>query len=218
MKLPLIFRVFGYLRNVIDNYTFSEVLLKRMKKEDVFFIQIGANDGVSQDPIYKYSSKWRGILIEPLEVPFSALKKNYSMRAEGKVFENSAIGKYNGSVEIFCPEQGEWNKSFATKISSLKDTSLLGLYETHAVSVNQLTFSTLLEKYEVEKIDLLVLDVEGYELEILMDYDFRVKPTVIFMETRFFNYHELTIFYSKMIGLGYRIYPERDNCLLVLKK
>lgn len=38
-----------------------------MEKEDFSFIQVGANDGYTNDPIYKYVRlyDWTGVLVEP---------------------------------------------------------------------------------------------------------------------------------------------------------
>ena len=49
------------------------------KKDDFFFIQVGANDGLMCDPIRQFIVKhsWGGILVEPVPDYFELLKKNY---------------------------------------------------------------------------------------------------------------------------------------------
>src|SRR6266481_6003650 len=51
-----------------------------LQKKDLFFIQIGANDGVSNDPLYKFVIEygWAGILVEPLPQVFEVLRRNYA--------------------------------------------------------------------------------------------------------------------------------------------
>ena len=48
-----------------------------------FFIQVGANDGITVDPIHKYIIEyhWNGILIEPQPGVFDQLKQDVSERA-----------------------------------------------------------------------------------------------------------------------------------------
>ena len=217
MRIPVLYRIFGMLKTYVDNYQYSDKLFKKLQKNQIFFVQIGANDGVSQDPIFRYSEKWSGILIEPLKEPFEKLKHNYANKTDGKYFVKLAIGPIDGTVEMYVPKINENNKSFATKIASLKQNSLLKAHEVEKVMIKQVTLSKLIEDYKVKSIDLLVMDVEGYELDILSSYSFDLKPKIIFLETRFYNYDELVSFYSRMIKLGYSIFPEKDNCLFILK-
>lgn len=217
MKAPLHFRFLGFLRNIIDNKNYSKYIFKKLSTKEIFFIQIGANDGVSQDPIFKYSEKWKGILIEPLKEPFNNLIKNYENKRTGKYFENVAIGENNGEIEMIIPKIGNEDTNYATKVASIVNNNTLNKFDTETQIVKQTTLSSLLKKYNVQKIDLLVLDVEGYELNIINSYSFDIKPQVIYLETRFFNYNDLVLFYERMIKLGYSIFPERDNCLLILK-
>jgi len=72
---------------------------------DVFFIQIGANDGFLGDPIYKYirRDKWRGVLIEPVHYLFKQLKKNYAaLNQQGHLhFEQVAISEEEGLKDFY---------------------------------------------------------------------------------------------------------------------
>ncbi len=50
----------------IDSHFFLSLLARKYK--DLHFIQIGANDGVTNDPIHDLvkSYHWKGVLVEPL--------------------------------------------------------------------------------------------------------------------------------------------------------
>src|SRR5262245_37291248 len=56
-------------------------LLGKLKRNtsDIFFVEIGAMDGISFDPLYKHvvSNGWRGLLVEPLPDLFEQLKETY---------------------------------------------------------------------------------------------------------------------------------------------
>ena len=71
-------------------------------KRNVFFVQVGSNDGIRADPLYPWIIKycWRGILIEPVQYLFEKLKHNYRDR-EGLIFENAAIAETDGCKAFY---------------------------------------------------------------------------------------------------------------------
>jgi hypothetical protein len=89
--------------------------------------------------------------------------------------------------------------------------------ETIQIKVPINTLDHLIDKYSVTKIDLLVIDVEGKERDIFDSYSFKIKPKIIYFENRFYNYDEMMNLNSKFISLGYRVFREKDNTLLILK-
>ena len=60
----LYYRYFYKPKDVLSSFLNN---LSKSKKGKIFFIQIGANDGQWNDPIYKFirRDRWSGILIEP---------------------------------------------------------------------------------------------------------------------------------------------------------
>lgn len=74
----------------------------RTRKEQVYFIQVGANDGEGKDPFVKTLRQfdWKGICVEPQAKAFAALKKNH---ADNKniVVENAAIDEKTGAQTMF---------------------------------------------------------------------------------------------------------------------
>ena len=69
-------------------------MLDRLAQDvpDPFFLEIGAMDGRSLDPLYATARKfgWRGMLVEPLRDLFEQLKENYENDRK-LIFENVAI-------------------------------------------------------------------------------------------------------------------------------
>src|SRR5947209_8058963 len=59
---------------------------------DLFFLQIGAHDGITDDPLRQYVLKyhWRGLLLEPQPRLFAQLKANYQSEPQ-LMFENAAL-------------------------------------------------------------------------------------------------------------------------------
>lgn len=52
----------------------------RTRRGKVNFIQIGANDGLRNDPVREFiiRDRWQGILVEPLPAVFAMLQHNYA--------------------------------------------------------------------------------------------------------------------------------------------
>jgi FkbM family methyltransferase len=168
---------------------------------EVFFVQIGAMDGVSFDPLYQYVIRygWRGLLVEPLPDLFEQLKRSYSSHP-GMIFENVAIAEKPCSKEMYrvpldAVEHGLvpiWAKGIS---SFFNDRNALGGVRIPAESFEQIrpyittqsvacdTLPHLLERHHVRKIDVFVMDVEGYDYQVLRQLDLeRFVPRVIMME------------------------------------
>ena len=63
--------------------------------------------------------------------------------------------------------------------------------------VETIKLDTLLEKIEVEKVDILSIDVEGWELEVMLGFDVqKYNPKVIVLEN-FENKSEYEIFMNQ---------------------
>ena len=74
---------------------------------EFFFVQIGAFDGVTADPIYHLVRRygWRGVLVEPQVEAFERLKQNYSGQPHLQFF-NVAIGTKDGEISLFTRSGG----------------------------------------------------------------------------------------------------------------
>ncbi len=158
----------------------------------LFFIQIGANDGVVADPLRQFILKyrWRGILVEPLPAAFQALKRNYH-GVEGLQFENSAIGKEAGEATLYYLKNSEQLVRWCGSIASFSKEHVLkhrwavpGMeHLIEEVRVPTLSFPQLLEKYHVRQLDLVCIDVEGFDWEVMQQIPFdRWRPAAIMYE------------------------------------
>jgi FkbM family methyltransferase len=169
----------------------------------VYFVQIGANDGLRNDPVREFviRDRWRGLLIEPLPSMFKLLQKNYAYLAnQGLTFVNAAVSGEDGQ-QIFYTFNDKYLQTLSlenalecTRKSSFNRTHVerfaAGRHPSEAIvsyPVPCLTFSNLLARYMAEKqgaIDLLVIDAEGHEPQILAAVDFEVhRPSAIFFES-----------------------------------
>ena len=175
----------------------------QMHNRSVNFIQIGANDGLRNDPIREFVVRdgWAGIFVEPLPEVFTQLKKNYHrVRASHLVFVNAAISRSNSESISFWTfddrflaalpfEKRMWylRKSSISKDRLKKVVRASPSFDQviKEVKVPCMTLSYLVQKYWVGgRINLLVIDAEGHESAILTSMDFEVlNPDAIFFES-----------------------------------
>ncbi|MGV6807867.1 MAG: FkbM family methyltransferase [bacterium] len=179
------------LSKVYSSSCFERLLYERLAiTDDFFFIQIGANDGKSFDPIYHFvmSEKVGGLVIEPVRYFYDQLQHNY--RNNQKVTPvNVAIHNTEESMSVFTvdPEKLDSLPDHAKGIASFNRAhhQLSGTPSDCVIEqkVRCVSLSKLVDEYHVEKVDLLQIDTEGYDAEILLNMNFNhVKPSIIRFE------------------------------------
>lgn len=177
------------------SHSFEALLLRRLavvrKSGGQFcFLQIGANDGVSHDPIHAFvaSARVPGIVVEPLPDMFEALCRVYRNHPEIRKF-NVAIHNELDRVTLYRPDPAI--TPYSSGIASVRHdrheltSSRSGLTadDIIAVEVPAMTISALLAQEQVQHLDLLQIDVEGYDMEILESLDLeRWRPSIIRFE------------------------------------
>ena len=216
-----------YFKIIFKPRNALEIHLNNISKKNLFFVQIGANDGLWNDPLYKFirRDKWRGFLIEPQKDVFHQLRDNYN-KITGLIFENVAIAEENGQKELY--KISFTKERWATGISSFKKEDIIRLIDAGYVSrmalksklqlpedknswintetVTTITFADLIEKHKVAKLDVLMLDVEGYEFEILKTIPFeRVSIKNIIYEHSHFKDFERQRIESFLREWGYSL-------------
>jgi FkbM family methyltransferase len=155
------------------------------------FVEAGANDGVTQSNTAYFARHrgWHGLLIEP--IPDLALRCRLA-RPES-IVENCAlvpVGADGDSVPMtYCGlmsvVDGGWSDPAAEKDHVEIGRKIQSL-ETYRVSVPGRCMSALLDEHKMTRVDLLSLDVEGFERQALEGLDLsRHRPSFILVEARF---------------------------------
>lgn len=156
-----------------------------------FFIEAGANDGISYSNtlFFEKYKKWSGILIEPIP----ELAQKCRVNRNRCIVEQVALVPLDFSephIEMcYCNHMSIVKgamKSKQEEISHIEKGAEVQNIATYEVTVPTANLSAIIDKYQMQKIDFLSLDVEGFELDALMGIDFdRHRPAFMLIEVRY---------------------------------
>lgn len=193
-------------------------------QEDFFFVQIGANDGVKFDELYRFvtSRRSRGLVVEPLTYYYERLRRHYAPFPEIQPV-NVALHSECSTAKIYYadPDRLEQLPEWAEGIGSLNPEhhKRSGLPSECIVSqeVPCVGFMDLLQRYDVDRVDFLQVDVEGYDAEVLRMIDFaRIKPRVIKYERVCLSRADQLAASRLLQQAGYRVVKEKTDNLAIL--
>lgn len=194
--LKALVRSCGYVIRRVDNtqfFDFDALLYDQLQRSGVFcFVQIGACDGVSFDPIYRFvarnHARVRGVVIEPLPDLFQLLQRNYRRYPE-VVAVNCAV--HNTETEMVLhrvdparlKEAPDWARGIASFDPQHHRRSGIPTECMIAERVRCRPLSEILKSQQISRLDLLQIDTEGYDAEIVLGIDFReIVPQIIRFE------------------------------------
>jgi FkbM family methyltransferase len=210
------------------NQVNQDIFLRLLSKSKVKFVQIGANDGVKNDPVHGFIRKyrWSGVLVEPVPEIMEKLKKAYA-GTHDLIFENLGIAGQSGTLDFyFLPaeyNEPDWLQQIGTfdkgaiHLNLANFPNLLGKIETRQIKT--LTLKELMDKNKISKTDLLIIDAEGFEYKILVQLDqLREKPSFILFEWGCMNDTDQHHLYDFLKSQTYQLYSSGGDILAVLKR
>tara|TARA_B100001248_G_C27378060_1_gene455413 strand:- start:134 stop:835 length:702 start_codon:yes stop_codon:yes gene_type:complete len=167
-------------------------LYKIISKKNGVFIEAGANNGIRQSNtlfLEKYYG-WNGILIEPIPVLYEECKKNRTNAIVEQCALVSSTFTKNEIKMTYCNLMSITNDTFKDENEKVKHLTkgksfLKEGEKIYDIDVPVKTLNKIIEDNKITKIDLLILDIEGYEFEALNGLDLdRHKPEYILIEVR----------------------------------
>ncbi len=206
--------------NQITKDNFFDLYFSRINPEDFFFVQIGANDGKTHDPIYPYVTKYklRGIVVEPQLEVFVLLQATYKDFPNVECV-NIAIANESGTHPFYMvKESAKTVKNYAqmTGIATFHKDVLRHTIKNkipagvnvddyiQEVPMKSVSFNELLNERMISKIDLVQLDCEGYDYEIIKMIDFdRFAPDIVNFESNHISEEDRTECQTMLEGRGY---------------
>ena len=124
--------------------------------------------------------------MEPNRNCFNKLVKNYRNQ-KNLVFESAAISSKDEIRNFYYFKENGHLGSLGSFFPDFpfKKWWLIPNLKEHLVveKIRCISLKTLMQKYNVSKIDLLCIDTEGYDYEIIKQLDFaKIKPSMILYE------------------------------------
>lgn len=189
------------------------------------FVQIGANDGVTDDPLHYFivNYGWRGILVEPVPRIFESLKRTYA-RCPGLIFENVAISSREGLHDFYDvadpAEPGHGLPPWYPELGSLSREVVLSHAREHPAierhlrvqQVACITFKSLCARHAVSTLDLIAIDAEGHDFEILGLIDFsHYRPRVLVYEHQHMTLAQREQTQARLAAEGFEFAEEAFN-------
>lgn len=232
----------------------KELFLKKVKSVfysnrslNVNIVQVGANDGKTNDPIYDFvhdnKENTNIILVEPTKQVIPYLRENYSYHGSTEVV-NKAIGLDNESVlELYGLKEEYWehvdaqySKGWPGYRAPTGIVSSDREYVRKWISKNvrlKISEDDLIKKFEVESaspksvlsksnvmesIDILQVDVEGMDDSVVYSF-FRdsIYPKVINIEKNHLSSERERKYNMSLQDKGYEIFDYSDREKLAVR-
>ncbi|MBL4884521.1 MAG: FkbM family methyltransferase [Planctomycetaceae bacterium] len=163
------------------------------------FIEAGANNGIRQSNTLYYEKYfgWKGILIEPIPELYQQCKIN---RPQCNVVNAALVANDypDETVEMtFCglmsTTAGAMNSEIQRETHIESGRRFLSeIQDVYNINVKARTLSSILDAFGIKEIDLLSLDIEGYEPMAMMGLDLtRHSPKFLLIEVRHIHREEI---------------------------
>lgn len=223
---PRIFDTLKRLKRAVSSgpdpaYEFFQ-LYSRMRGNRINFLQIGAADGMRNDPFREFIvSGWRGILVEPIPQAFKLLQSNYGYVSDRLVFLNAAVTSVDGSMVLYSfDEKLLASLPLEKRLDYLRKVSFDRSHVEHYIPAEErwaiiettvpcLSIGTILAKHwDGSPIHLLAIDAEGHEPDIIAGNDFdSFAPETIFYESHTLSEHAAAELTALLAAKGYSCFP-----------
>lgn len=149
-------------------------------KSKGFFIDIGANRPKMMNNTYMfYKRGWRGINIEPQ----TNLYNQFIKSRKDDINLNVGVGNSNGDTFEFYVFKEDELSTFSRESKEIYIER--GHKFDKVLSIEIISLNKIIDKYsnKFSNIDFLSIDVEGFEMEVMKSYDWRIKPQLIVLES-----------------------------------
>jgi FkbM family methyltransferase len=205
----------------------DDVICRRMFEfgQEFSFIQIGAFDGITKDPLYKYIKRygWRGVLLEPQPRPVGQLRELYRGNSRIVIVE-AALDCRSGTRTLFTVESPNvpvWARGMASfQLQNITKNSYLipGLEANiKEILVPCIPFEDVLQQVPPGCLDLLQVDAEGADGYILSLFPYgRIKPAIIHWESKNLTKSQQEETLDMLYRYGYRFARSGEEDMLAV--
>lgn len=207
---------------------FDDVICRRMFEvgPEINFIQIGAFDGITKDPLHKYIRRcgWQGVLVEPQLRAVNQLRDLYLDKNQIVILQ-AALDQHRGKRTLYTVESDiapVWAGGLASfqRETLIKHSTLIpGLEKMITESlVDVISFDEVLSHLHSTRLDLLQIDTEGADGYILSLFPFeRVLPAIIHWEIKHLTKIQREACFDRLSMFGYRFAKSGDEDMLAVQ-
>lgn len=209
-------RIVDYSKHLIDVF---ELLINHLDPGDpqFFVLQVGANDGRTGDPLFEFIQRyrWNGLLIEPQPSVFKRLRESYLDHPQ-LILENLAVARQNGTLPIYTVKGSNQLATFDRKTLEKRVRKQSEIVE---LSVKTATFETLVQKHEVSRVDLLMVDTEGFDFEVIqMALQSQIaRLRLIYFEHLHLGNSDRAACTKLLVTHGYRLHRDGTDTIALLE-
>ena len=182
----------------------------------ISFVQVGANDGISCDPIREFVVRyhWKGIAVEPVPAAYSILKRSYARYPSVTPLNCAVSYSADRTLMLSCVAESALTRypPHASMISAADPLHLRRLLPSITpddilqIAVDCMTVEEILDENDLQGVDLLQMDVEGHEPNILLNLDFsRVNAKYILFEHCHLSAEDYRKIEGRLRDVGYEL-------------
>ena len=233
-----------YMNNIyIDGfvsyiYMYKEIFIDKCYDIDIndnmVIFDVGANIGLFTNYINSLNKNVKVYSFEPVVETFNKLKIN--SKGENNILINKALGNANeissinyienasslSSINEFSIDKLEAHNEIYNKYGIFKGIIKYFLEKefnnSQKKQIEITTISTIIDEYNIETIDILKIDVEGFELNVLKGIHLQdfYKIKNIFIEIENFRKENRDNIYNILVSNGFKIQElEKGNWLMI---
>ena len=182
------------------------------------FLQVGSNDGLSNDPLREFivrNPQWSGTFVEPVPAMLKRLIKNYAyLKRDNFQYMPVAVSDTAGSIPFYSVSR-EITKAnpqgLLDQVGSLDRNHVASHLPRHidpsaieTIAVPTLTIAAIIAATAPP--DLIHLDVEGHEAKALATLDLRNhRPKMIILESKHLCDDDRKALVERLTSAGYGI-------------
>ncbi len=198
-------------------------------------VVIGAHFGVWLNDVLSKFAKQNILLVEPVPYNYNKLKERFISSNNIQICTNAIFSENKISKFYYVNEKSisKLGKHWASGIGSFNKNHILDHRtkrfkiedeDIDEIEIEFITFDGLIEKFEIESIDKLQIDVEGAEYEILKSINYKKTDiNSIQFESKHFDgtFKEgpkLKEIENKLISEGYDLKKIDNENVLAVKK
>jgi FkbM family methyltransferase len=187
-------------------------------------IQIGAFDGLANDPIHVGFSDlgWHGVLVEPQPGPFQLLKKKHRSSPNVNVIQ-AAVGQQEGNGIMYKVKMEKWMDVRLEQVTSFNRDHVLKHVDGNqacieTITVRVMSFAAILRESGWKEVDVVLVDTEGFDAEVVnMMLSASIKPSLLRFESAHLSHVVLNALLDKLVRHGYKFIQGRCDITAVLR-